>query len=221
MARSRCWSGLAVAARLAQQAHQRLVGGGVVGLALDPGADVGEQAVGGEVAAHQFRGERGEPAVDIFGDGDSPGVEIVAIGQVERVEEFAASGQQRLDLLVAELRGVALGGVAQVVDVDVDRAGGERGGFAVGDDRLAEHAAQLAQAPAERALGVVGHFPEQMAQVVAPVGAAGGGEVAEQGAGLARRGQRDRRRRRRGSMPSGRAGAVPCESPASKRGNAL
>ena len=51
--------------------------------------------------------------------------------------------------------------------VDVELDGIERGGLAIGDDRLAEQAAQLAEAPAERALGIVGDFPEQMAEPVA------------------------------------------------------
>src|SRR5690606_31741759 len=51
---------------------------------------------------------------------------------------------------------------------------------------------QLRQAPAQRAAGIVGNFPEQVAEMLAPEGAAGEREIGEQRAGLARRGQLQR-----------------------------
>src|SRR6185369_10251288 len=81
---------LILAAGGKEQANQRFGRFGVMGRALDPGADVGEQLVGGEVAGDKLGADLVEPASRILAGGDAPGVEIVAIGEVEFAHEQAA-----------------------------------------------------------------------------------------------------------------------------------
>ena len=81
-------------------------------------------------------------------------------------------------------------------EVDGSIVGGEGDGVAIGDDpapsRLVDEAAQLGKAPAQRAPGIVGHVPQELAQPLASVRSAGRDQIGEERPGLLRGRQHQR-----------------------------
>lgn len=116
----------------------------------------------------------GEPAAELFEVGELEAVEELAV--VEELREVDQGG--RVEGLEAGFRG------AGAVEVDFHVREVELDGFAIGDDAgaalLVEEGAELAEAPPEAAAGVVRDVPEEVAQLLAPVLAAGRRQVAEE-----------------------------------------
>ena len=85
--------------------------------------------------------------------------------------------------------------VAYGVDIRFDIAGVQCNAFAVGDNsrpvRAVDHLPQLAQRPAQRRLRVIGHVPEQFAQALPAMRAAGCDQKSQQRTRLARGRQRE------------------------------
>src|SRR4030095_13511438 len=102
-----------------QQADQRFGRLGIVGRTFDPGAHVGEQVGGGKVAGDQLGADLVEPGAAVLAGGYAPGVEIVAIGQVEITEEQAGGGGADLLQLLGRGGGGGVSGVFQLDEVAV------------------------------------------------------------------------------------------------------
>ena len=129
--------------------------------------------------------------------GDQPAVEKRAALELQPVEQIAGEQScQRLQLLHVERADPLRGGTADLQRIDKAAVEIERDRIALCRDpapvRRVERAAQLAQAPAQFAAGIVGHIPQQFAQAAAAHGVRRQRQIGKQRAQLARRRQRHR-----------------------------
>src|SRR5690606_15649264 len=106
---------------------------------------------------------------DVLAGRGEPGFELGAAAQVEpwgKLAAQAAGGLERGEVVAG--RGGDQADVVAVAAVEL-----EANGLAVGDEArgavVVDRLAQLAEAPAQRALGIVGHVPEQRAERLAAV----------------------------------------------------
>ena len=101
----------------------------------------------------------------------------------------------RFELLERRLVELAARNRRERCDVDGDVRRVEAHGEPIGDDALArlvvDEPAQLRQAPTQRAAGIVGNLPQQLAKMLAAERASRQREIGEQRAGLARRRELD------------------------------
>ena len=170
LARFQVLLGLLAPSGAAQQADQRGAAPRVKAVQPDQAARVGQRLLGrtlGREPRHERPQHRRVLPARVLALRDAPSLEVRLRRQLESFQEFAADAlrdrQQPL-----QRRGVERpdrGEVPQRVQVTANVLGGERHGFAVGEDargasfRLVHQCAQLAEAPSQRATRVVGHLP--------------------------------------------------------------
>jgi hypothetical protein len=158
-------------------------GMGFIGEGIDGGvaARVHEGALGRPVAPGQLGQDRDvglPPSLALRG---APLLEAEAGGKIQAVGELAAEEGGAL------LQPVRRGGARcpQPVQVDAGAVRGHLHVLASGHEVRVEERAQLRQRPAELRPRVVRSVPEEVAQALAPLGAACADEVGEEGPGLA------------------------------------
>src|SRR5690606_697699 len=123
--------------------------------------------------------------------GHAPGMELVEAGELESFEEVSAEARsRRLQLAGRRLGETVADEGLQLADVDGDVRDVDLDAVAVGEharpSRLVQQAADLREAPAQRAARLVGNPPQELAELLAAEAPAMQGEPGEEGARLAR-----------------------------------
>jgi hypothetical protein len=141
-------------------------------------------------AGHGF-GQNGDAKLTAITTGPGqPSLELFEIGELEVFEEVASEERGELHERFG-IEGAQAGlGCAYPVQIDVDVTESEPDALSIGDDArpavFIEQRPKLAQTPAQAATRIVGDVPEEIAELLSAMLAAGRREVAEQGACLLR-----------------------------------
>ena len=160
---------LANASATAERAEHGLVHALVEGRELQPFLQIFERLVGGDDLGQMLQQGR-VAAAETASLGDQPAVELGAALDLQAVEEVAGEqGKQLAQPLGLEGVQALLRGTGDLDHVDGATVEIEGDGVAARLHaalvRLVEDAARLAQTPAKLAARIVGHVPEQLAQL--------------------------------------------------------